>query len=199
VKRLHRSDLFGWSRFDEVRNLDFHSVLWKRDDGNVIVDPLPLTDHDRRHLHELGGAAWILLTNSDHVRDTRALAAATGARVAGPAGERETFPVPCDRWLAEGDESVPGIRCFALDGSKTAGELAFLLDETTLVVGDLVRAHEAGRLCLLPDAKLTDRARAVAAVTRLAGLPRVEAVLTGDGWPVFRHGGEALRELVGTT
>ena len=49
MKRLHRVDLHGWSCFDETRDLDFHSVLWTRPDGNVVVDPLPLTDHDRRH------------------------------------------------------------------------------------------------------------------------------------------------------
>lgn len=197
MKRLHRADLFGWSRFDEARNLDFHSVLWKRDGGNVVIDPLPLRDHDRKHLEDLGGAAWILLTNSDHVREARSLADATGARVAGPAAESAKFPIPCDRWLGDGEEVVPGLRCFALDGSKTPGELAFLLEETTLIVGDLIRAHEAGRLCLLPEGKLVDPATARAAVARLAHLPRIEAVLTGDGWPVFRNGGAALRELIG--
>ena len=195
VKRLHRPDLFGWSRFDEARNLDFHSVLWRREGGNVVVDPLALSEHDRRHLAELGGVAWIVVTNSDHVRDAAALAAATGARIAGPAGERTSFPIECDRWLADGDEIVPGLRAYTLEGSKTPGELALVLEETTLITGDLVRAHEGGRLCLLPDAKLTDRASALASVARLAALPAIEAVLVGDGWPIFRHGGEALREL----
>ena len=26
MKALHRPDLFGWSQFDEARNLDFHGV-----------------------------------------------------------------------------------------------------------------------------------------------------------------------------
>ena len=199
MKRLHRADLYGWSRFDEARDIDFHSVLWKRSGGNVVVDPLPLTDHDRRHLEELGGAAWIVVTNSDHVRDTAALAGATGAQIAGPRAEQSSFPIACDRWIGEGDELVPGLRVLELEGSKTPGELALLLEETTLIVGDLVRAHEAGRLRILPDAKLTARERALASVARLAELPHVEAVLTGDGWPVFRRGADALREIVGTT
>ena len=37
MKRLHRADLYGWSRFDEARDIDFHSVLWKRSGGNVVV------------------------------------------------------------------------------------------------------------------------------------------------------------------
>ena len=196
MKRLHRADLYGWSRFDEARDIDFHSVLWKREDGNVLVDPLQLGAHDRDHLEKLGGASWIVVTNSDHVRDTVAVAGATGAQIAGPRAEQSAFPIACHRWIGEGDELVPGLRILELEGSKTPGELALLLEETTLIVGDLVRAHEAGRLRLLPDAKLAARERALASVARLAELPRVDAVLTGDGWPVFRGGRDALRDLV---
>src|SRR5262245_26650617 len=108
MKRLHRADLYGWSRFDEARDIDFHSVLWKRSGGNVVVDPLPLTEHDRRHLEQLGGAAWIVVTNSDHVRETTALAGATGAQVAGPRAEQASFPIACHRLIGEGDELRPG-------------------------------------------------------------------------------------------
>jgi hypothetical protein len=31
-----------------------------------------------------------------------------------------------------------------LNGSKTPGELALVLEKTTLITGDLVRAHQAG-------------------------------------------------------
>ena len=80
--------------------------------------------------------------------------------------------------------------------AKTPGELALIVEGSTLITGDLVRAHEAGRLCLLPAAKLIDPDAARASVERLADLGTIDAVLTGDGWPVFRHGGEALRELL---
>jgi len=195
MKRLHRPDLFGWSVFNEDRNIDFHSVLWTRPEGNVAIDPLPLAPHDEKHLAELGGAGIVVVTNSDHVRDARRLADDCGAVLLGPAAERDSFPVACDRWLEDGDEIVPGLSALEMAGSKTPGELALLLDDTTLVTGDLVRAHEGGRLCLLPDAKLSDRAAALASVRRLAGLPQIEAVLTGDGWPVFRDGTARLREL----
>lgn len=195
MKRLHRPDLFGWSRFDEDRNIDFHSVLWVRPDGNVMIDPLPLSDHDRSHLAELGGVAVVVLTNSDHVRDARRIADEHGAVVFGPAAERGSFPIDCGRWLGDGDDVVPGLRALTVDGSKTPGELALVLEDTTLITGDLIRAHQGGRLCLLPDAKLSDRQAAVESVRRLCGLPGIDAVLTGDGWPVFRDGEVRLREL----
>jgi hypothetical protein len=193
MKRLHRQDIYGWSVFDEGRNIDFHSVLWVRPEGNVVIDPLPLTEHDQAHLISLGSVSTIVITNSDHERATKSLAEITGARIFGPAGERGQLD--CNAWLEDGDEVVPGLTVMTLEGSKTPGELVLLLEETTLITGDLIRAHEAGKLCLLPDQKLLDKEEAVASLRRLADLPLVETVLTGDGWPVFRSGAQALADL----
>lgn len=195
MKRLHRDDLYGWSCFDEARNIDFNALLWQREGGNVLVDPLPMSPHDRAHLLALGGASLIIVTNSDHARATAEIGALTNARVAGPHAERVSFPLACDLWLRDGDEPVPGLSVLELGGSKTPGELALLIDQTTLVVGDLVRAHRAGSLTTLPIQKLGDRAQAVASIRRLADLTAVDAVLPGDGWPVFRDGHRALVEL----
>jgi hypothetical protein len=197
MKRLHRSDLYGWSVFDKDRNIDFHSVLWVREQGNVAIDPLPLSEHDRAHLQELGRLDAIVITNSDHVRASKALADLTGARVLGPAAERDRMD--CGAWLADGDEVVPGLVVMALDGSKTPGELALVLEGSTLITGDLIRAHEGGKLCLLPDAKLADKSAAVASLGRLAALPNIEAALPGDGWPVFHGGARVLADLAAGT
>lgn len=197
MKLLHRDDLYGWSAFDSERNLDFHSVLWVRDDGNVLVDPLPLTEHDASHLESLGGAALVIVTNSGHLRSAADVAVRTGAQLAGPQAERDSFPVACSRWLAEGDAPLPGLTVVELAGSKTDGELALVLDGTTLITGDLIRAHRGGDLCLLPDGKLRDPEAARASVRRLAQqYPEINAVLVGDGWPIFRDGRTALADLV---
>jgi hypothetical protein len=182
MKQLHRKDLFGWSEFNPERNLDFNSVLWVRAGGNVLIDPL-------------GGAKTIVVTNSDHCRDTFHIAKVTGASVYGPDCERENFPIACDHWLLDGEEPVPGLVAYQLNGSKTPGELALLLGQDTLVTGDLIRGHVAGELCLLPDAKLGNVAQAKQSVQRMAALPGITTVLVGDGWSVFNQGGEALRAL----
>ena len=195
MKKLHRDDLFGWTEFDCERNLDFHSVLWVRSAGNVAIDPLPLSEHDAAHLEELGGLAAIVVTNKDHLRAGAELARRFEAKLLAPAGEREDFPAECDGWLSEGDEPVPGLRAMALDGSKTAGELCLILEGTTLITGDLIRSHVGGKLCTLPDPKLKDKTAAMESVRRVCALEGIETVLTGDGWPIFRHGGEALLDL----
>ncbi len=198
MKSLHRPDLYTWSTFDAERNVDFNSIVWVRAEGNVLIDPLPLSDHDWSHLQSLGGTAFIVITNSDHIRDAEAIAQKTGAQLLGPQAEQSTFPVPCDRWLKDGDKVVPGLQVLALNGSKTPGELALVLEDHTLITGDLVRAHRANALMLLPDAKLKDKAAAIASVQRLADLVQIEAVLVGDGWSIFQHGHQYLQALVPT-
>ncbi|MGZ3429831.1 MAG: MBL fold metallo-hydrolase [Polyangia bacterium] len=198
MKRLHRRELFCYSTFNERLNIDFNSFVWTRAGGNVVVDPLPMSAHDRAHLQKLGGVAWIVLTNSDHVRATGELQAAfPGVKIAGPAGEREKFPIACDAWLSE-REPLFEWRVYELDGSKTPGELALLLDGTTLITGDLVRANRPAALMMLnADQGLKDEALARESIARLAALPHLEAVLVGDGWPLFSDCHEALRALSG--
>ncbi|MEC7526157.1 MAG: MBL fold metallo-hydrolase [Myxococcota bacterium] len=196
MKNAHRPDVFGWSRFDEARNVDFHGWAWLRAGGpGVLIDPLPLSEHDAAQIEAHGPVSHVVVTNSDHTRDAAALAARWGAEIVGPRAERGAFEA--HRWVDTGDEIAPGLYAIALEGSKTPGELALLLEGTTLFCGDLIRGHHGGRLNLLPDAKLSDPEAARASVRGLLDYKMVEAVLVGDGWPVFRDGHARLRELCG--
>lgn len=194
MKALHKPNLLCWSVFNEERDLDFHSVLWKSAHGNVAIDPLPLSEHDRKHLEALGGVQDIVITNSDHMRGAAELAAFSGARVWAPGLELERFSHLGARPASE--QPVAGLTVFELHGSKTPGELAILIEQHTLVVGDLVRGHRAGRLNLLPDQKLGDRSAALGSLRRLVEIQSIEAVLVGDGWPVFHGGRHALNALL---
>jgi hypothetical protein len=196
MKQLHRKDLFGWSEFNQERNLDFHSIFWVREEGNVLIDPLPLSEHDQEHLQSLGGASIIVITNSDHCRDAANIAAQTEAIIIGPSGEQDNFPIACNRWISDDEEIVPGLNAYELEGSKTIGELALVLEKNTLITGDLIRSHIAGELCLLPEAKLTNPDLALQSVIRLTNLSAIDTVLTGDGWPVFKYGNAALKHLI---
>jgi len=91
---------------------------------------------------------------------------------------------------------VAGLRVFELAGSKTPGELALILEHSTLITGDLVRSHVGGKLNLLPADKLTDAAAARGSLARLVReQPRLDCVLVGDGWPLFTDGLAQLRAL----
>jgi hypothetical protein len=196
MKLLHKNNLFCWSQFDNERNIDFHSYLWVRSEGNVIFDPLPLTVHDENHLNSLGVVTHIIISNSDHIRDSEKLSKLTGAKICGPSGEKDCFPIQCSEWLEETKGLIEGLDVYCLSGSKTKGELAFVIEGETLITGDLIRAHRGGKLCILPEAKLQDSNKAKESVRRLASTPGIKAVLPGDGWPVFCNGEYVLSELV---
>ncbi|TAE59156.1 MAG: MBL fold metallo-hydrolase [Nostocales cyanobacterium] len=198
MKYLHRPDLYSWTCFNLARNIDFNGFAWIHPQGNILIDPVALSNHDWQHLESLGGVNWIVLTNSDHLRSAKEIASQTYAKIAGPIGEKAYFPIPCDRWLSDGEEIVPGLKVMEMQGSKTPGELALLLEETTLITGDLVRSPIAGNLSILPEEKLLNPQQAIASVKRLAYLPKVEAVLVGDGWCIFRDGKQRLQELAVT-
>lgn len=195
MKRLHRTDLFCWSSFREPLNIDFNATLWTRSGGNVLIDPLPLTAHDKAHLEELGGAAFVLITNSMHVR---AASEHPTAQVFGPRKEKENFPIACSRWLGDGEEVFPGLVAYELDGSKTPGELAFVLDGTTLITGDLIRSHRADTLTLLkPEQNLKDRAAALASIQKVMKQnPGIEHIVVGDGWHCFSRAPVLLERLL---
>jgi glyoxylase-like metal-dependent hydrolase (beta-lactamase superfamily II) len=196
MKKTHRPDLRCWSRFDAVRDIDFNAWAWLRPGGSVLIDPLAMSDHDAAELVAAGPVSHVIVTNSDHTRSAAELAKRFGAKLAGPRQERGSLGIDCDLWVSGGEEIVPGLVAIELEGSKTPGELALLLEETTLITGDLVRGHAGGSLNLLPDAKLADRAKAIASVRRLLEHRGIEAVLVGDGWPVFQGGYARLAELV---
>ena len=199
MKSLHRSDLFAWSSFDQSRNVDFNGTYWQRKEGGILFDPMPPSEHDIAHIESLGGASWILLTNADHVRAAAELAAHFGASIAAPAAERDNpayASLDVKKWFAADEILGCGIRPLPMAGSKTSGEVAFLLPGgDTLVTGDLIRGQHAGRLNILPDAKLSDRAAALAAVSSLLDLPHLSSVLVGDGQSIFRDARARLSEL----
>jgi uncharacterized cupin superfamily protein len=180
-----------WSVWQPDRNLYFNSFFVRVPGGNLAIDPLPLPDADLAEIESAGGLAWIAITNRDHERDARALAARFGAHVAASELDAPLLNAPVDRTLRDGDE-LCGARVVALAGFKTPGEFALHFPQTrTVVVGDALWGMPAGALTLMKDEKLADPPRAVLSLRRLRALAP-EHLLTGDGACVF---GDAHRVL----
>jgi len=196
MKELPGKEIYTWSTFSEEHQIDFYSFLIYLIEGNVLVDPLPFSAEDEKDLLDLGPISTIVVTNSDHIRDTENIAKKLGVPICAPNGEQDAFPFRVVRWLKDGDFVVPELQVFALEGSKTNGELALLLEKETLITGDLIRCHEPGKLTLLPDEKLTDKTKALASVKRLAELPDLKTVIVGDGGPIIEDGKAQLQALL---
>ena len=178
------SDVWFWSVWQPERNLYFNSFFVARPDGNLAIDPLPLGDADAAEIASRGGLAWVVVTNRDHERDARAIAARFGAKVAATAPDVAMLAGPVDRALAHGDE-IGGARVIGLYGFKTPGECAlFFPDLETVVLGDALWGSPAGSLRLMPDDKLADP-KAAALSLRAVAAVRPKSLLVGDGACVF--------------
>ncbi len=173
-----------WSLWQPDRNLYFNSFFIQTADGNLAVDPLPLSDADAGEIEQRGGLAWVAITNRDHERDARALAKRFGAKLVASELDAPLLSVSVDR-IVHDDDIIAGARVLALDGVKTPGEFALHFPEKrTVLVGDALWGSPAGALRLMPDEKLADPARAVLSLRKLrAALP--EHLLVGDGACIF--------------
>jgi glyoxylase-like metal-dependent hydrolase (beta-lactamase superfamily II) len=181
-----------WSIWQPDRNLYFNSFFVARPDGNVAIDPLPLAEADAAEIAARGGVAWVLITNRDHERDARALAARFDARLV--CGEREAplLAGPVDRTLQPG-EVFAGATVIAFDGLKTAGEIALFWPEyRAALVGDALWGSPAGALRMMPDEKLADPPRAAISLRALRA-ERPEHLLVGDGACIFGGADDAIR------
>lgn len=180
-----------WSVWQPERNVFFNSFFIETPEGNLVVDPLAASDADIGEMESRGGVAWIVVTNRDHERGARSLAARLGAQLATSSEEAKLLSGPVDRTLADRDE-LCGTRVIALAGLKTPGEFALHLREReTVVVGDALWGDPAGSLRLMPDEKLADPPRAAASLRRLAALVP-QYLLVGDGTCIF---GDAHRAI----
>lgn len=180
-----------WSVWQPDRNLYFNSLFIASAEGNVAIDPLPLGDADAREIAERGGLAWIAITNRDHERDARALAARFGAKIAASAADTPSLAGPVDRELAGGD-AFCGAIVIPLAGFKTPGEIALYFPHlATVVLGDALWGSPAGALRLMPEDKLADPHTAALSLRRIAEL-RPEHLLVGDGASIFGGATDAL-------
>jgi glyoxylase-like metal-dependent hydrolase (beta-lactamase superfamily II) len=181
-----------WSIWQPDRNLYFNSFFVARPDGNVAIDPLPLPEADAAEIAACGGLAWVLITNRDHERDGRTLAARFDARIV--CGEREAplLAGPVDRTLQPG-EVFAGATVIAFDGLKTAGEIAlFWPEHQAALVGDALWGSPAGALRMMPDEKLADPQRAALSLRALHAC-RPEHLLVGDGACIFGGADRAIK------
>ena len=196
MKRLIFDDLYSWSAFSEMRQIDFNGHLWVRSEGNVLIDPVPMIESDLEQFEKLGGASWIVLTNQDHEREAAFFRERTRARVVVHEEDARAVSVAVDRKVVDGDEIVPGLQVIHLRYGKSTGEIAlYWPDKKALLSGDLVVGAPMGRFTLLMDEKLEDPPRAAVELRKVLKLD-FDALLVGDGHSVFQDARRLLIECL---
>ena len=196
MKQLMYSNIYSWSIFSEMRELDFNGHLWVRPEGNILIDPVQMIDSDRDQLMALGGAAWIVITNRDHEREADQFREITGARIAVHEADVSALSTKVDRSLADREEIVPGLTAIRLRYGKSAGEIALYFSELGIVLaGDLIVGAPVGQLSLLADDKLEDPAKAALEIRKILALS-FDAILVGDGHSILQDGRRQLVECL---
>lgn len=172
---------FTWSVWQPERNVYFNSHFFKHEAGNVVVDPLAASDAEIAQMDSLGGVSLIIITNRDHERKSRDLAARFKAKIAASVGDAPLLSGPVEVVLKAGDEPFEGATVIALEGLKSPGEIALAMPKhRAALVGDALWGDPAGAIRMLPDDKLIDAPRAVLSLRQLWAL-RLETLLVGDG------------------
>lgn len=177
--------VFMWSVWQPARRVFFNSYFLTMPDGNVVVDPLALLPEQSAEITERGGVAWVVVTNRDHERMAREVAAQFGAKIAASKDDAPLLTGPVDLVLKDGDEPFAGLRVIAFEGLKSPGEIALSLPKhNAAIVGDALWGDPAGSVRMLDDDKLLDPACAVMSLRKLWAL-RLDVLLVGDGACLF--------------
>lgn len=174
--------------------MDFNGTFVETSDGNFVVDPIAPDETTLRELCERG-VAQIVITNRDHERASAAVALATGARIVASRADAGELTVTVDRVVDEGDP-IGEWRVLGLEGAKTPGEIVLCHPWLrAAIVGDVLWGTPAGSLTLMPDAKLSDPARAALSIRRLRGM-RLRHLLVGDGAHAFGNAAELIGNAI---
>jgi uncharacterized cupin superfamily protein len=177
--------VFMWSIWQPARHVFFNSYFLELAGGNVLVDPLALLPEQAEEIGQRGGAAWVIITNRDHERMAREVAAQFGAKIAASEGDAPLLSGAVDRVLRDGDEPFSGGRVVTFEGMKSPGEIALSMPQrNAAILGDALWGDPAGRVRLLDDDKLLDPRAAVLSLRKLWAL-RLDVLLVGDGACLF--------------
>lgn len=189
-------DLFCWSVFNERRQIDFNGHLWVREEGNVLIDPVPMISSDLEQLNDFGGAKYIVITNKDHERDTKAFRDRYRAEVVSHCDDASQIETVVDRTIVDGEQIVPGLQAVQLRYGKSDGEIAlYFSNKHTIVAGDLLVGAPIGQFSLLMDSVLKDPPAAALELRKLLALD-FDAIVVGDGHSVMYDARQRLLECL---
>src|SRR5579864_6593268 len=134
-----------WSVWQPDRKVFFNSYFVVRPEGNVVVDPLALSEDDAREIEAAGGVALAIVTNRDHERRSSDVIQRFGAKLAASVDDAPLLQSRVDKTLREGDEPFAGARVIAFEGMKSPGEIALhLRAHDAAIVGDALWGEPAG-------------------------------------------------------
>ena len=163
-----------WSRWQPGTPPE-HAYFIAADEGNIVVDPLPLSDSVAHEIAARGGVKWVVATGGGERRETAELAERFGAEVASPAD----------------GEAVGPLVALNIEGTRVPEIALWLRRARAVIAGAAVRGEPVGALRMAPDDAFRDPRNAALSLRTLRAL-WPQHVLTTAGAPVFGNGYDAL-------
>lgn len=192
-------NVWQWSWFSEEKALDFNGLLLTVGEHRILIDPPPLNTDQKAHLRRLGRVDYIAVTNRDHVREAGTYQREFGCHLYVPERDAEQMEVKPTRTFKDGELLPGGIWVINLADQKSPGECALFVQQSKgiLIVGDALIGKLAGEVCMLPQEKYADAAKAKAGLQRLLKYD-FNTLLVGDGASILAGAKPIVAKLLAT-
>jgi len=197
--------IFTWGSTYADRPWDLNGYAIALQGPTVLVDRPAPEEADWPNFDALKQIAKIVLTNRDHVRDTKVFQTRYSAHlVAGTDEVMELAPLVIDEPVREGGLVAEALRVIHLPG-KSPGEIGlyfFLTKQATsrdnggiLILGDAIIGNPPGALGLIPQEKLDDITTLKRSLPKVLGY-QFEVLLLCDGQPVLSDAKRKVSEFL---
>lgn len=191
-------NVWQWSWFSDEKALDFNGLLLTVGEHRILIDPPPLNTDQKAHLRRLGRVDYIAVTNRDHVREAGTYQREFGCHLYVPERDAEQMEVKPTRTFKDGELLPGGIWVINLADQKSPGECALFVQQSKgiLIVGDALIGKPAGEVCMLPQEKYADVAKAKAGLQRLLKYD-FNTLLVGDGASILAGAKPIVAKVLG--
>jgi len=170
-------------------------ALRSPDGGQVLIDPLPLTDGALASLERRGRVLAVVLTIQSHQRSAWRYRRRYGVEVWAPVAAQGLDEKP-DRKFKEGDALPGGLTAIHLPGPAFSGHGMLWRTPQGLVLfcGDLL-VRSGAKLAFVPDQYMDAPAQARESARRLLSL-RLAVLCSGHGAPLKGDVRKAVQALL---
>ena len=188
---------------------DWNSYAIRIDSANVLalVDPLPLTDEEIRHIEEIGTPTHILLTCNWHLREGEIYRERWGCKIYLNALGLPAVETTIDDTFKGGDQLWDVVEVIHVPHSGWTEETAFLVkqEKGLLIVGDAVCGGRAdigvseGEIGIFTNQleAISDRQKARISLVGLMDYP-FDAICFAHGTPIRHQAKAALQRFFDT-
>lgn len=195
MQQLSGTSAYVYCTPDKSGNTLANSYFVHGQTNNLLIDPYQIDKVNRDVVVATGQPLKVVATNPFFMRDALTLAILMGGAVYGCRKERPHYTAPCQWWLQEGSQDIPGLDFIELHGSTHNVELGIILGGTSLYASNLLHVVD-GKLELLPMEHRKQAHLTIPTLERLASLSSIRTILPATGNPILENGHAHLQDLL---